>query len=710
MSSPPDVRALLAAGEHDEAARLLREAGALREAAEVLARVWRHDEAIETALASDRPDDAYKHAIASLDARLIERTIEALAARARGGEVDSALRAASLAELRGRHLDAATLRRAAGELPEAAALFEKAGELGLAAEIHEATGELRRAGMLYEQRLAETPDDAASALALGRILLGFGRAEHAVRAFQLASKSEAHAQRAQPWLLRALVALGLLEAAAEVLDRLRTEAPALPMDPRAAAEALAALEATPRTDASELLLGRYRVTRALGAGGSGRVLAAQDAFAAREVAVKVLSTSGGVSGRDALSRFAREAQIAAAIEHPNVVRVFEYAPEGPLLVMELMAAGTLEDRLTTNTPLAPAVVLHVARSIARALDVVHRRGVIHRDLKPANVFFGASGEVKVGDFGVAHLIDARATLTGAMMGTLAFMSPEQITGDGQPDASTDLYALGVMSFRMLTGVLPFAGPDFVAQHLGAPVPSACALAPWLDPAFDAAIAHLMAKDKAQRPGTALEALAMLEVLPWREADDAFAHAQRTRDASMAHDATDATRAAHTPHTRAPSMPPAPDAASNGRFVRRERTTHGPHEAWVADDALLGRQVLIVTADTRTLAHLRSLAKAVSPFLQAVLAIDDASGTVVLELPRGAVASHTPVAHTHMHDIAEALDVLDQHGLHHGAITLAHLVLGEGRAVLLLPAAPPADGVRGSVDDDRRVVARLFGAR
>ncbi len=687
--SAPDVRALLARGEHDEAARVLREAGAMREAAEVLAQVWRHPEAVELALASDRPEDAYKHAVASNDLRLVERTIDALASRP-----EAARRAADVAEVRGRISDAASLRRAAGELAEAAVLYERAGELGLAARIHELTNDLRRAGMLYERRLAEAPDDAASALALGRILLGFGRAEHAVKALQLSARHPDFERESLPWLVRALVSLGLLDAASQVLDRIRVYAPDLPIDPTAASKVLAEREALPRTEVSELLLGRYRVLRALGAGGSGRVLAAEDAFAAREVAVKVLSTGGGTQGRDALSRFAREAQIAAAIEHPNVVRVFEYVAEGPLLVMELMTGGTLEDRLGKAEPLAPMIVQHVARSVLRALEVVHRRGVIHRDLKPANVFFGAAGEVKVGDFGVAHLVDAQATLTGAMMGTLAFMAPEQITGDGQPDASTDLYALGVMLFQMLTGALPFPGPDFVAQHLGDPVPSLAERVAWLDPAFDRALAALMAKSKDERPRSASDALFVLDALAFPAAEEAFLRA--LEKGAIVSPQRASQRPGRTSHP--------PPGSEGGRYVPREIVVRDGVEAQVADDTVLGRRVLIVPADEASVAHHKALAKAVSPFLQAVLAIED--DRIVLDWPTGKSAARDAIDPSRMSDVGEALDVLEGHGLSHGAIDRAHLVTSDARAVLLLPMTKR----EGSIDDDRRAAAKLFGGR
>lgn len=685
-----DVRALLSEGRHVEAAQVLRSAGALREAAEVLAQVWRYAEAVETALASDRPDDGYKHAVASGDPRLVEQVIEALASRP-----EAARRAADLAEVRGRVADAASLRRAAGELEEAAALYEKAGELAQAARLHAQRGDLRRAGMLYEKRLAEAPEDGESALALGKILLGFGRSEHAVRALQHAARLEQSAAEAEPWLLRALVEMGLTDAAAEVLDRLRARRPELPLDAKQAAAQLAKEEAAPKTEVRDLLLGRYEVLRALGAGGSGRVLAARDTFGAREVAVKVLSAGGGAQGRDALARFAREAEVAAGIEHPNVVRVFEYVPDGPLIVMELMPSGTLEDRLVEGEPLAPMVALHVARSVLRALEAVHRRGVIHRDLKPANVFFGAAGEVKVGDFGVAHLVDAQATLTGAMMGTLAFMAPEQITGDGKPDASTDLYALGVMLFRMLVGELPFPGPDFVAQHLGEPVPSACASCPWLEPAFDDFLGQLLAKDKDERPKSASEALFALEALPFTRAEQAF---ERLAERGAA------GKASSVPPTGSPraSTPPGP-----ARFVPLSQEEIAPGLlATIADDALLGRRVAIVKGDAGTVAHYRALAKVVSPFVQTVLAIDAEKGEIVLEHPQGSRPSALPLPLERMADLGEALDTLEAAGLHHGSIDARAIVLGDARTVLLLPTRP----VEGSIDHDRRAVAQLFGGR
>src|SRR5205823_14503598 len=131
---------------------------------------------------------------------------------------------------------------------------------------------------------------------------------------------------------------------------------------------------------------------------------------------------------------------------------------------EYLAGGTLGDRLAAGRLTAPQVK-RLALDLLAALAHAHERGVIHRDVKPQNVFYDAHGVAKLGDFGVAHLLDLGQTQTGALIGTLAYMAPEQITG-AAVGAATDLYALGVTLFEALTRRRPFLGPDFVSQHLG----------------------------------------------------------------------------------------------------------------------------------------------------------------------------------------------------------------------------------------------------
>ena len=665
------IDALVREGRHEEAAALLSDRGEAKRAAELYATVWKWSEAIETARAAGLYDEAYRHAAASGDREACARVVAELDAHP-----EQASRAIALAEARGRTLDAARLSESAFDLPRAGALYEKAGELGEAARVAEALGDARRAGMLYERRVREAPDDAESAFALGRILARFGRWDHAARALQQAQREPALEDAASRLLVSCFVSLGLDEAAAAVIERMRAKDPSLP---RTASELLEHTFGDPRGVAGEqgrqLLLGRYREIRPLGAGGSGRVLLVEDTFYAREVALKVLHAQGS-SGRDALHRFAREARVAASVDHPNVVDVLEYHPDGPYLVMELMAGGTLEDRLRPGEPLAPMIALHVGRSVLRGLEAVHRRGVVHRDLKPANVFFGPTGEVKIGDFGVAHLMDIGTTMTGAMMGSLATMAPEQITGASRPDATTDLYALGVILYRCLTGRLPFEGPDFVQQHLEEPVPAASDDAPWLSEAIDEYLRALLAKSQAERPRSASDALERLEKLPWAAAEERF------------------VPGAPAPVRPSSSPPPPAESAIDARY---QPLSELGGDTQLARDELLARQVIVVTLDAARGALLRALASADHPHLQAVHVIDEAAGRAVLEAPRAEPLGARALSVDAASQIERALAALHAKGLAHGAVDERHVLIGPTRAVLLLPSRESSTGMAADLD-------------
>lgn len=684
------VQALVREGRHEEAARMCAEGGQPARAAELLAAVWKYPEAIRVATDAGLYDEAYRHAVASQDRELSASLIASLAARP-----EQAARAAGYAEDRGRTADAARLREAAGDLEAAAALHERAGELAEAARCWQELGDLRKAGVLFERRLREDPEDAASAFELGKILARFGRWDHAARALQTAAESDALAIPAGKLLVACFDALGMSDAAQSRLDALRRRDPSLPRDVAGLLRAAFGDERGPRSaDGDRLIAGRYRVVRPLGAGGTGRVLLAEDAFYGREVAIKVLHAgSSGAAGRDALTRFAREAKVAAGIDHPNVVRVYDYHAEGPFLVMEHMPGGTLEDRFGggesergAQGPLAPGVVQHVGRAILSALEAVHRRGVVHRDLKPANVFFGRTGEVKLGDFGVAHLADLGATLTGAMMGTLAYMSPEQITGSARPDASTDLYSFGVIVYRALTGALPFPGPDFVAQHLELTPAPAITLAPWIGEEIDALVTSLLQKEPADRPRTATEVLEAWTRLPWARAE---------QEAELA--------AAVAPPPAAPgpvqriSVPAAP---ATDRWTLVDVALDG---TTVATDELLRRRVVIVPCDTERARVLRAMAQADSPFLQGVWSIDEEGGRAILELPEGE-RPRAPLGPEPLAELRTALEGLHARGLVHGSVDRAHVTLGPGRAVLHVPL-----GARvGSPAQDLEALERLGG--
>lgn len=217
------------------------------------------------------------------------------------------------------------------------------------------------------------------------------------------------------------------------------------------------------------LVGKYRIVDEIGRGAMGIVFKAQDEYLGRIVAVKILAEKLA-SDPEMLSRFEREAGAASALHHPNVCTVFDSGNWNgrPYLAMELLTGQTLDERLKQR-PLTPDEVLRVALDVTRALEATHAIGVIHRDIKPANLFLTTAGQVKILDFGLAkHTVPPKpngpddatvamfVTRQGAVLGTLAYMPPEQVCGEPL-DGRSDLYSLGVTLFELATGRLPVAG-------------------------------------------------------------------------------------------------------------------------------------------------------------------------------------------------------------------------------------------------------------
>ncbi len=210
--------------------------------------------------------------------------------------------------------------------------------------------------------------------------------------------------------------------------------------------------------------GHYRIVRLLGHGGMGAVFEAEDTDSGRRVALKVLGHR--LDSPEARSRFFREGRLAASVNHPNSVYVFgtEDIAGIPVIAMELVAGGTLQDRVTRDGPMpAPQVVDSVLQIIA-GLEAAQRVGVLHRDIKPSNCFVEADGTVKIGDFGLSISTVVRTepaiTATGAFLGTPAFSSPEQLRGD-ELTVRSDIYSVGVTLYYLLTGHHPFEAPDLV---------------------------------------------------------------------------------------------------------------------------------------------------------------------------------------------------------------------------------------------------------
>src|SRR5262245_1471604 len=207
----------------------------------------------------------------------------------------------------------------------------------------------------------------------------------------------------------------------------------------------------------ETISGRYRLEERLGTGGMGQVWLARDTQLDRHVALKLLGTDA-----DPL-RFEREAQAIASLSHPNICRLYDYGSAGGrvYMVFEYLPGGTLEDRLAGGGPLDDRESERIVAEVAAGLAHAHDRGLIHRDLKPTNIVFDDEGRAKIADFGIAR-VAGKDTLTeaGTLMGTAAYMSPEQAQG-GPVTPASDVYSFGVLLYRTLTGRLPFESASAV---------------------------------------------------------------------------------------------------------------------------------------------------------------------------------------------------------------------------------------------------------
>ncbi|MBZ0284901.1 MAG: protein kinase [Anaerolineae bacterium] len=261
-------------------------------------------------------------------------------------------------------------------------------------------------------------------------------------------------------------------------------------------------------------LGKYEITERLGRGGMAEVYRGYHKELDRYVAVKVLHAFLA-DDPEFKSRFEREAKNVARLRHPNIVQVydFDYDPEGEsyYMVMELIEGATLKDRLTTISerkellPLEES--LRIVREAAGALAYAHSRSMIHRDVKPANLMLDHDSRIVLTDFGIAKIVTgAQFTASGGMVGTPAYMAPEQGLGEAG-DERSDLYSLGAILYQLVTGQLPYDAETplaIILKHLNAPVPSTLALNPTLPEPIDQIIQKAMAKEPSDRYQSAAE--------------------------------------------------------------------------------------------------------------------------------------------------------------------------------------------------------------
>jgi hypothetical protein len=266
--------------------------------------------------------------------------------------------------------------------------------------------------------------------------------------------------------------------------------------------------------------GPYRVVSGLGAGGMASVHKAYQATVDRHVALKVLSSLLSDDSQF-LVRFRHEAKIVAQLQHPGILQVFDFGEIDGVayLVMPLVPGGTLAALLKAQRLELPAIVSMVGQ-ICEALDYAHSKGIVHRDIKPSNILIDERGNCLVADFGLARLAEGSSDLTasGALMGTPAYMSPEQAAGQTAGPAS-DIYALGIILYQMLTGRVPYVADSpaaMVMQQLGGKIPPPRRLNPALTPAIEAVVLKALARAPDDRFSSARRLHAALLAATRRE--------------------------------------------------------------------------------------------------------------------------------------------------------------------------------------------------
>jgi hypothetical protein len=290
-------------------------------------------------------------------------------------------------------------------------------------------------------------------------------------------------------------------------------APAAPGDD---SQEVSALLAPPQAPDELGRLGPYRVLQVLGCGGMGVVFAAEDPQLRRPVALKVLRPALAAGGA-ARERFLREARAAAGIDHDHVITVYQVGEDRgvPFLAMPLLQGESLADRLRREQRLPVPEVLRIGGELAEGLAAAHAKGLVHRDIKPSNVWLaGGHGRVKLLDFGLARAAagEAHLTRTGVVVGTAAYMAPEQARG-GEVDARSDLFSLGCVLYQMATGAVPFRGSDTLSTLTSLAVDRPRPpheVNPAVPPALSDLVMHLLVRSPCDRPPSAATVVASLE--------------------------------------------------------------------------------------------------------------------------------------------------------------------------------------------------------
>ena len=310
--------------------------------------------------------------------------------------------------------------------------------------------------------------------------------------------------------------------------------------------------------------GRYRIQRKLGAGGMADVYLAEDQELGRRVAIKILNSRHG-NDDQFIERFRREAKNAAALNHPNIVSIYDRgeAEDTYYIAMEFLDGRTLKELIIGRGAAPINVAIEYARQILSALRFAHRHGIVHRDIKPHNVLVDGEGRVKVTDFGIARAGTSQMTETGSIVGTAQYLSPEQAKG-GEVDPRSDLYSLGVVLYELLTGKTPFDGEtpvEIAMKHLSTTPKPPSALRPDVPPELDMVVMRALAKNPDERYQSAdemegdLERVARGAKVSATTMDTATQVLRRPAAAAAVASATAATMIAPSP-AEAAAPPPA----------------------------------------------------------------------------------------------------------------------------------------------------------
>jgi serine/threonine-protein kinase len=265
-----------------------------------------------------------------------------------------------------------------------------------------------------------------------------------------------------------------------------------------------------------VLDGRYRVEVMIATGGMSAVYRGLDLRLDRPVALKIMD-SRYAGDNQFLTRFQREARAVARLKDPGLVAVYDQGIDGqhPFLVMELIEGGTLRELLRERGPMPPHAVAAVLRPVLGGLAVAHRAGLVHRDIKPENVLISDGGDVKIADFGLVRAVaEAKITSTSVILGTAAYLSPEQVsTGDAGP--RSDVYSIGILAYELLTGVTPFTGDSALAiayQRMDNDVPPPSRTIAGVPGQFDELVTRATAREPAARYADAQDMAAELDAI------------------------------------------------------------------------------------------------------------------------------------------------------------------------------------------------------